>query len=85
MRKLTEQDLAAIIGGVVEGYTIEKARIKGGEFTDSDHYGIVLGKDSSGDYVTWQFHLIDEKPNVYWGHYFAQDRDAAVRDFNARK
>jgi len=55
IRKLTEHDISAIIGTNVDGYTIENARIKGGRFTDSDHYGILLGKNAIGNYVTWQF------------------------------
>ncbi|MCL2392974.1 MAG: hypothetical protein FWC66_10300, partial [Oscillospiraceae bacterium] len=82
IRKLTEHDITAIVGTTFKGYVIEKARIKFGSFTDSDHYGILLGKSTSG-YVTWQFHYDDGELSVYWGHYI-NDRDAAVKDFNTR-
>ena len=85
MRKLTNEDITKIKGTMLNGYRIEDARIKRGPFTDSDHYGIVLCKDSENRYVTWQFHLDEnDKPNVYWGHYFMEDREAAIRDFNNR-
>lgn len=85
MRKLTDNDLAEIVGSTIQGYQIEDARIKRGNFIDSDHYGIVLGKSEQENYVTWQFHLLeDETVSVYWGHYFMENREAAVRDFNTR-
>jgi len=85
MRKLTDHDLTNLAGATLEGYHVEGIRIKRGSFTDSDHYGIVLGRSANGNYVTWQFHLDeDEQPSVYWGHYFSQDRDAALRVFNNR-
>lgn len=85
MRKLTDDDLAEIIGNTIQGYRIEEARIKRGNFTDSDHYGIVLGKNDQDNYVTWQFHLLeDETVSVYWGHYFMENREAAIRDFHTR-
>jgi len=85
IRKLTPEDITAIIGTKISGYVIENARIKGGRFTDSDHYGILLGKNAKGCYVTWQFHYADEELSVYWGHYFAENRDGAVKDFNERE
>jgi hypothetical protein len=85
MRKLTDNDMTNMAGLTVGGYRVEGVRIKRGEFSDSDHYGIMLGKNTKGHYVTWQFHLDEnEKPTVYWGHYFMEDRAAAVRDFNNR-
>lgn len=85
MRRLTENDLAVIIGTVISGYHVENVRVKRGNFTDSDHYGIVLGKNHQEHYVTWQFHLLeDETVSVYWGHYFMENCEAAVRDFNTR-
>ena len=84
MRKLTEQDITVLIGTNIKGYVIENARIKEGIFTDSDHYGILLGKDDSGDYVTWQFHLDDEELSVYWGHYFMENKESALHDFKIR-
>lgn len=84
MRRLTEQDVANITGSTIKGYRIEAAKIKSGPFTDSDHYGFILGRNTSGEYVTWQFHLLDnESVSVYWGH-FIEDRDEALRDFEAR-
>ena len=85
MRKLTDHDLISIIGSTIEGYRIEAARVKRGAFTNSNHYGIALGRNSKGHYVTWQFHLLeDESVSVYWGHYYMEDREAAVEDFNIR-
>ena len=85
MRKITEQDLSFIAGITFEGYYVESIRIKRGEFIDSNHYGIILGRNIKGHYVTWQFHLDEnDDPSVYWGHYFMEDRDAAVCDFNTR-
>jgi hypothetical protein len=86
MRKLTEQDISSIIGTTVKGYVIDNARIKGGRFSDSDHYGIVFGRSLEGYYVTWQFHLDEnEQPSVYWGHYFMENRDAAIHDYDTRE
>ena len=77
MRRLTERDLAKIVGSTIKGYHIEVARIKHGPFTDSDHYGFILGKNAQGQYVTWHFHLLDdESVSVYWGHYFMGDHEA---------
>ena len=93
MRKLTGHDMANIIGTTVSMYHIETvsmyhiedARVKRGNFSDSDHYGILLGRNANGNYVTWQFHLEDdEQVNVYWGHYFNEDREAAIDDFHWR-
>lgn len=85
MRRLTDSDLNSIARTTLQGYHIENIRIKRGMFTDSDHYGIMLGKNTNGHYVTWQFHLDEsDQPSVYWGHYFMENRDAAMRDFNTR-
>lgn len=85
MRRLTDRDIRGITGSTIKGYHVEAARIKDGPFTDSDHYGFILGRNAHGHYVTWQFHLLDDGSiSVYWGHYHMEDRDAAVRDFNAR-
>jgi hypothetical protein len=85
MRKLTDNDLVNITGSTVEGYHVESVRVKRGNCTDSDHYGIMLGKNACGYYVTWQFHLDEnDAPNVYWGHYLMEDREAAVHDYNTR-
>lgn len=84
MRKLTEEDIAKLIGSTIQGYRVLSARIKRGPFIDSDHYGIVLGVNPKSQYVTWEFHLLDdESVSVYWGHYI-QDREEALRDFKAR-
>ena len=85
MRKLTEDDLGRIAGSTVSGYLVEDARIKNGPFHDSDHYGYLLGRNAAGQYVTWQFHLLEDgSVSAYWGHYFMEDREAAVRDFYTR-
>jgi len=85
MRKLTEDDLAKIAGGIVSGYHVEDVRVKKGPFYDSDHYGFILGRNDAGQYVTWQFHLLEDgSVSAYWGHYFMEDREAAVRDFYTR-
>ena len=85
MRKLTERDIENIVGSTIAGYCVEAARIKDGPYIDSDHYGFILGRNAHGRYVTWQFHLrSDESVSAYWGHYYMEDRDAAVRDFNTR-
>jgi hypothetical protein len=85
MRKLTNTDLTNIAGTTVMGYHVEGVRVKRGPFSDSDHYGYILGRSTEGYYVCWQFHLDEnEKPNVYWGHYFMEDRNAALWDFDTR-
>ena len=85
MRKLTDTDMTNILGSIVKGYHVENVRVKRGNCTDSDHYGIILGKCSEGYYVTWQFHLDeDESVNPYWGHYFMENREAALRDYDER-
>jgi hypothetical protein len=83
MRKITEQDLTALIGTVQSGYTIEKARVKGGKFSDSDHYGIILGRSEGGNWVTWQFHIEDGEISVYWGHY-TESEEKALADYEER-
>lgn len=86
MRKLTDMDMVSLAGAVIADHKVEGVRIKRSAFSDSDHYGIILGRSlSSGKYVTWQFHLDeDEKPTLYWGHYFMDNREAAIDDFNSR-
>lgn len=85
MRRLTEHDIENIIGSVIEGYRVEAARIKTGPYIDSDNYGFILARNDHGDYVTWQFHLLNGTVTAYWGHYFTEDRDAAFQDFNSRE
>lgn len=85
MRKLTERDIQDVTGQTIEGFRIEAARVKSGPCTDSDHYGFALARNASGHYVTWQFHLLEDGAvSAYWGHYFGNDRAAAVRDFDTR-
>ena len=85
MRQLTKHDLTNLAGATLKGYYVEGIRIKRGTFTDSDHYGIIQGRNANRNYVTWQFHLDEnEQPSVYWGNYFSKDKDAALRDFNNR-
>ena len=85
MRRLTEQDIANIIGSKIEGHRVEAARIKDGPYADSDNYGFILARDDHGCYGTWQFHLLEDGTvTAYWGHYFGNDRDAAVQDFDTR-
>jgi len=84
-KKLTEQDIANIMGVNINGYTVEKARVKDGEFSDSNHYGIVLAVNEHGHHVTWQFHLADGWiPEVYWGHYHLENWETAIDDYNSR-
>ncbi len=85
MRRLAESDMANIAGSTVEGYVVEAVRVKRGPFCDSDHYGIILGRNVEGHYVCWQFHLEeDDTVNAYWGHYFMENREAALRDYDTR-
>ena len=83
MRKLTETDLATIVGTVNTGYTILRARVKDGSFSDSDHYGIVLARNAKGGFVTWQYHLEGDTPEMYWGRY-TDNEESAVADFETR-
>lgn len=94
MRKLTEQDIAAIIGTKNAGYTVTQARVKGGDFIDSDHYGVALAVcEAKTMIVTWIWHLeADEngtesaRPTFYWGHYFDSIKEeAAQEDYYTRQ
>jgi len=71
MRRITEKDLADIIGMVNAGYTIVRAKTM-----SDDHYGIVLAR--SGDsWVTWEFNYRDgETPFIYWGFYTDNEKTA---------
>ena len=70
MRRLTDEDLASLVGRTIQGYRVEAAKVKRGPFLDSDHYGIILGKNPKDQYVTWEFRVMkDESVSVYWGHY----------------
>ena len=70
MKRLTEKDIAALVGTTVAGYEILQARAKGGRYSDSDCFGIALGKNAVGNYVTWQFKIVDEQYDCFWGHYY---------------
>ena len=54
MRKLTGDDMANLAGITIGGYHIDGVRVKHGDCSDSDHYGIMLGRNERGHYVTWQ-------------------------------
>ena len=82
MSKITTAMLEGIIGTIHCGYTIERARVKDGNFSDSDCYGIVLGRHESGNNVTWEFHVEDEI-SYYFGHYF-DDYKKALKDYEER-
>lgn len=83
MRKITKSDLEKIIGTSICDFYIENARIKGGDCCNSDNYGILLGKNDRGVYVTWQFHFDGDEISVYWGHY-TEKHEAALQDFYNR-
>lgn len=83
MRKLTDKDMRKVIGMTNCGFVIEQARVKNGKHSDSDHYGIVLGKSSDGVFVTWEFHLEGAGASYYWGYYFDDESDA-VTDYQTR-
>jgi len=82
MRKLSEEDFADLIGTVHFGYTIRKARHKGGNLSDSDCYGIVMGESKHG-FVTWQFHIEDDEISFYWGHYYYKEHEV-LADYEKR-
>lgn len=67
MRRLTERDIENIVGTMIKGYCIEAARIKKGPYSDSGHYGFILGRNTRGHYVTWHFHLLPslEQSGIY--------------------
>ena len=84
MRRLTDGDLADIRGQTIQGYRVVAAKIRQGAFVDSDHCGVMLGKNTREEYVTWEFYLKDdESVSVYRGHYMT-DREEAIRDYHAR-
>ncbi len=80
MRKITKGDLEKIIGTSICNFYIEDARIKNGSF---DRYGILLGRNDRGVYVTWQFHFNGDEISVYWGHY-TEKYEVALQDFYNR-
>lgn len=49
---------------------------------DDGHLRIVLATSNKGEYVTWAFNKQDG--GFFWGHYFGDDYDAALADFNKR-
>lgn len=84
MRRLTDGDLADIRGRTIQGYRVVAAKVKRGPFVDSDHYGVILGKNSREEYVIWEFYLKGgEAVSVCRGHYMT-DREEAIRDYHAR-
>ena len=85
MRKLTDKDIADILGSKNNGYTVIKAKAKSNNsFTDSDNYGIVYGKNEKGMFVIWQFHLDEnDEPNYYWGFY-TECEDSALENYDSR-
>lgn len=83
MRTITNSDLKGIIGTSICGFRIENARIKNGECCDFNNYGILLGKNDRGVYVTWQFHFNENELSVYWGHY-TEKHEIALQDFYSR-
>lgn len=46
--------------------------------------GIALARSPADSYITWQWHLVDDQPFYYWGHYFGADRCKATNDFEKR-
>ena len=80
MRKITKGDLEKIIGTSICDFYIEDVRIKNGS---CDRYGILLGKNDRGVYVTWQFHFNSDEISIYWGHY-TEKYEAALQDFYNR-
>jgi hypothetical protein len=85
MRKLTDKDIANILGKNNGGYTVVKAKIKENkEFCDSDNYGIVFGENEKGLFVIWQFHLDEnEEPSYYWG-YYTECENSAHENYDSR-
>ena len=84
MRRLTDGDLAGIKGRTIQGYRVVAAKIRKGPFVDSGHHGVMLGKNTKNEYVTWEFYLKDgESVSVCRGHYMT-DREEALRDFDTR-
>ena len=84
MRRLTDGDLAGIKGRTIQGYRVVAAKIRKGPFVDSGHHGVMLGKNTKNEYVTWEFYLKDgESVSVCRGHYMT-DREEAIRDYHAR-
>lgn len=79
MRKIVDADLKGLIGSSICGFRIEKTRRKS---SDSDCYGIALGKNDRNVYVTWQFHFNDDL-SVYRGHY-TENPDVALQDYYNR-
>jgi len=78
MRRITEKDLADIIGTVNAGYTIVRAKTK-----SDDRYGTIFGEN--GDrYAVWEFNFRDgETPNIYWGFYTGNEK-TALENYEAR-
>lgn len=83
--------LTAVIGSTVsDDYTILEARAKEKKvYSDSDCYGIALGRFESKHgimWATWEFHKEENRPvSFYWGHYHMENEEAARRDFSMRE
>lgn len=74
--------LESVVGVINEGFLVLRAR----NMIDSDVYGIALAQSQkSGQFVTWQFHFCDDGSlSFYWGHYWGNDNEKALEDFNNR-
>ena len=45
----------------------------------------ILARKVSGEFVTWKFSNFAGEPiSFFWGHYFSDDRKAALQDFYER-
>lgn len=85
IHRMSDEEISAQIGTTVANCEIIAARRKTGEFIDSGHYGIALGKSTSGNYATWQFHFADGSPSFYWGRYFGSNEEAALENYKNRE
>ena len=48
-------------------------------------HGFIFGRNIRNEYATWQFHLMEDgSASAYWGHYYMENKDAAVNDYNTR-
>lgn len=89
MLKVTQDMIDRVLNEKCAGYEIIAARVKGGEFSDSDCYGVALGRMESVYgimFATWQWHIETEAEpvNFYWGHYHMENEAAARKDYEER-
>lgn len=88
LEKLTKEILAGLIVKKYAGHIITNTRLKGGNYSDSDCYGVILARKDMGVYgtqfATWEFNLRDGELNGYWGHYF-MDEEKAMKDYRERE